>query len=78
MPRKRVGSNAWIRSDVGFSMRKCTIADVSEGGVRLMVDDPSGVSSHFMLLSSRDASSGRRCRVKWRRGGQIGAEFLAG
>jgi hypothetical protein len=78
LPRKKVGSDAWIRSDVGFSMRKCVIADISDGGVRLKVDDPKGVSSQFVLLNSREAMQGRRCRVKWRNGSQIGAEFLPG
>lgn len=59
-------------------MRQCRIADVSDGGVRLIIDDPKGVAPMFVLLSTRQAAQGRRCRVKWRNGTQIGAEFLAG
>jgi hypothetical protein len=77
-PRKKLGTDAWIRSEGAFSMRQCRIADVSDGGVRLIVDDPKGVAPMFVLLSTRQAAQGRRCRVKWRNGTQIGAEFLAG
>ena len=75
-PRKKIGAEAWIRSDGGFSMRKCSIADLSDGGVRLIVDDPKNVPGQFVLLSSRQAAQGRRCQVKWRNGTQVGAEFL--
>jgi hypothetical protein len=57
-------------------MRKCVIADLSDGGVKLMVGDPREISSQFVLLPSREASTGRRCRVKWRNGTHIGAEFV--
>ena len=33
------------------------------------------VAGHFNLLLKRDAVPGRRCRVVWRRGSEIGAEF---
>jgi hypothetical protein len=34
------------------------------------------VPGTFTLLMSRQAGSGRRARVIWRRGSQIGAEFV--
>jgi hypothetical protein len=34
------------------------------------------VASLFSLLMRRDGAPGRRCRVKWRRGNEIGAEFI--
>jgi hypothetical protein len=75
-PRRRAGSKAWIRADGGFSVRPCKIADLSATGVRLVLDTPQAVSGQFNLLFTRDAGLGRRCRVRWRRGTQLGAEFL--
>ncbi len=74
--RSREGVKAWIRPDEGFSVRACVIADLSNSGVQLIVDSPAIVSGTFTLLMSRDARQGQRCRLKWRKGSRIGAEFI--
>lgn len=74
--RTSVGSTAWIRFDDGFSVRECRLIDLSGGGIRILVKAPNDVAPLFSLLMTRDASPGRRCRVKWRRGKEIGAEFV--
>ena len=71
-----MGAPAWIRPDQGFSVRKCIISDISATGVRLYIDEQHTTMKKFSLLMSRNAASGCPCRVKWRRGTQIGAEFL--
>ena len=48
----------------------------SPEAVRILVDAPRDVADRFSLLTSRDAAPGRRCKVKWRRGAEIGAEFV--
>ena len=75
-PRDRKGTKAWIRFDNGFSVRPCVLAEYSNSGVRLVVEEPHTVDAQFILLLRRDANPGRRCRVKWRRGCEIGAEFV--
>lgn len=75
-PRRNSSSNAWIRLDGGFAVRPCTVVDRSDTGVQITIDRPDSVAGTFSLLSSRSAGSGKRCRVKWRRGSRIGAEFL--
>jgi hypothetical protein len=75
-PRAAVGSKAWIRFDDGFSVRACRLVDQSRTGFRIMVDAPRDVTDSFSLLLSRDAAPGRLCRVKWRTGSEIGAEFV--
>jgi hypothetical protein len=74
--RTPVGSKAWIRFDDGFSVRECRLVDLSSSGIRIQVSAPTDVAPLFSLLLTRDASPGRRCRVKWRRGKEIGAEFV--
>lgn len=73
--RSAFGKKVWIRFDDGFSVRECRLVDVSNGGIRIQVRAPYDVATHFSLLMTRDASPGRRCRVKWRRGQEIGAEY---
>ena len=75
--RRQMGAPAWIRPDEGFSVRKCIISDISATGVRLYIDEQHTTMKKFSLLMSRNAAQGCPCRVKWRRGTQIGAEFLA-
>jgi hypothetical protein len=75
-PRSRIGSKVWIRLDDGFSVRACKLVDLSGGGIRIKVAAPYDVAGLFSLMMTRDAAPGRRCRVKWRRGSEIGAEFV--
>jgi hypothetical protein len=74
--RRKSGANAWIRLEGGFAMRPCNMVDLSDTGVKITVHAAETVPGVFTLLLSRDASFGRRARVKWRRGSQIGAEFI--
>ena len=75
--RNSIGSKAWIRFDDGFSVRECRLVDLSGGGIRILVKAPHDVATQFSVLMTRDAAPGRRCRIKWRRGKEIGAEFAA-
>jgi hypothetical protein len=50
--------------------------DVSNCGACIVLDRSDGLTDEFTLMTSRQQSSGRRARVKWRRGLQIGAEFF--
>jgi hypothetical protein len=72
--RIRVGSDAWIRG--GFAVLPCKVVDLSDTGVQIRLSTAQMVPNTFTLLTSRNAGSGRSARVKWRRGTQIGAEFL--
>ena len=74
--REEVGTKVWIRFDEGFSVRACRLVDLSNSGVRILVDAPHDVADRFSLLLTRGAAPGRRCRVKWRNGAEIGAEFV--
>jgi hypothetical protein len=74
--RRREGVKAWIRLDEGFSVRPCVIADLSITGVQLIMDTPAIVAPTFTLLMTRAARQGHRCRMKWRDGQRIGAEFV--
>jgi hypothetical protein len=73
--RRKVSVNGFIRPDGGFAVRPCTIIDLSDTGVQISVDAPQSVPSTFTFMTSR-TGKGRRASVKWRRGSQIGAEFL--
>ena len=73
--RRQSGSAAWIRVEKQFAVRPCTIIDISVTGVQLTLHSPEPIPSEFRLLLAR-GSQGRPCRLKWREGTSVGAEFL--
>ena len=74
--RTKLGTPGWIRLDGGFSMRPCTIVDLSDIGVGIEVQTPEVVNDPFVLVLSRKSGQFRRCTVRWRKGGRIGAKIL--
>jgi hypothetical protein len=66
---------AKIQLGTGSLPRDCWISDISDGGVRLHAEGVD-VPEEFTLVLS-DMNGGRRdCRVVWRLGHEIGAQFV--
>jgi hypothetical protein len=74
--RRNQNIDAWVRPDGSFAKQPCKLIDMSSMGVRISVERPESFAGTFLLLTSRNASSARRVKMKWRRGNQIGAEFV--
>ena len=53
----------------------CVLTDVSASGVRLTVESPDQVPEYFELVLAPDQVM-RRCKVIWRDGNVVGAEFM--
>ncbi len=73
--RRAVNGPAKIQSPVGTLARDCLVADISDGGARLLAEGVE-VPEEFVLLLEGDGGTGRKCRVVWRLGDEIGAEFV--
>jgi hypothetical protein len=75
--RRVLNRVAKIQLGNGTLPRDCTITDISDGGVRLRVED-FDVSDEFVLLLDGDdvKSKGRVYKVVWRFGSEVGAKFL--
>jgi hypothetical protein len=54
----------------------CLLTEVSASGVRLTVEFPDQVPQYFALLLAAEQNVMRRCKVVWREGSVIGAEFV--
>jgi hypothetical protein len=52
----------------------CVVRNLSDGGARLKVESPIGISETFDLVFEDDQSV-RSCRVVWRKDTQIGVKF---
>jgi len=51
------------------------VLDISEGGAKIKIEDPTFVGPVFQLKFSR-ADRGKRCKVSWRKGLVIGVQFF--
>jgi hypothetical protein len=59
----------------GSLPRDCMIVDISDSGVRLHTEHTE-VPDEFLILISGVRPDRRECRVVWRLGFEIGAEFI--
>jgi hypothetical protein len=74
--RKSVHQPGWITLDGGFAARQCMVHDLSSAGAKITVEDASVLAGNLRLAFSRDAKTGRRCEVVWRRGKSLGVKFV--
>ena len=74
--RKLLGQPAWITLDGGFAARQCVVQDISSSGARISVDDAATLPGTLRLAFARDARTGHKCRVIWRRGRSAGVKFV--
>ena len=51
--------------------RDCTIRDVSDGGVRIRIEDPGSVPNEFWLLDIRNFVA-FKAKVEWRQSNDLG------
>lgn len=72
--RRTLRYSAWVTL-AGDQLHGCVLSDVSETGGRIDIDDSEKIPDQFMLLLSNNGSARRKCRVVWRKPGQIGVSF---
>jgi len=75
--RQAVRGLAKILSGTGSLPRDCWISDISDGGVRLH-SERMDVPDQFTLILPGVNGARRECRVAWRLGHELGAEFIDG
>lgn len=59
----------------GSLPRDCQIVDISDGGIRIHAEQVD-VPDEFLILISGVRHERRECRVVWRLGFEVGAEFV--
>jgi hypothetical protein len=74
--RKSLSQPGWITLEGGFAARQCVVQDLSATGAKVTIDDPNSLPTKLRLAFSRDARTGRRCEVVWRRGKSVGVKFV--
>jgi PilZ domain len=74
--RKLLGQSAWITLEGGFAARQCVVQDISPAGARIALDDAATLPATLRLAFSRDARTGHKCQVVWRRSRSAGLKFV--
>ena len=74
--RKSLSQPGWITLEGGFAARQCVVQNLSTTGAKVTIDDPNSLPAKLRLAFSRDARTGRRCEVVWRRGKTVGVKFV--
>jgi hypothetical protein len=59
----------------GSTSRPWSLVERSEGGARLLVDDPARVPDRFTLVQKGAVTTLRKCRVVWRSDSHVGVKF---
>jgi len=73
-PRRVVDCPGSIVCDAQGKTLECVVADISDGGARLVVS--GGVPEEFGLVIDGDTGAEHSCRVVWRLDDEIGVEFV--
>ncbi len=81
-------SNDRVQFEFGYTVRmmaidaiwprECSILDISQTGVRLIVNgalDGLALDEFFVVLS-RKGNAHRRCKLAWVKGEELGAKFI--
>ena len=72
--RRRLDQHAWIWVEGSLGLQECRVEDISQSGAHIRSTRP--VPDIFMLSFSRRERRGRRCKVVWRKGLNVGVAFL--
>ncbi|MEA2915292.1 MAG: hypothetical protein QOJ15_7373 [Bradyrhizobium sp.] len=57
-PRRKTNQEAWMAIDGTFAARRCSVLDISEGGAKIKIDDPTFVRPVFQLNSLARTKAG--------------------
>jgi hypothetical protein len=74
--RKLLGQPAWITLEGGFAARQCVVQDISSTGAKITMDEAAALPAVVRLAFARDARTGHKCQVVWRRGRSAGVKFV--
>ena len=74
-PRRQFHYSAHILVDDKGTVHKCSIADISPAGARLVLENECALPDRFVLLLSETGSARRHCRLVWRSEMTVGVAF---
>ena len=77
LKRRACEFNAALDWQDGSVPKPCTIADISDGGARIVVTgDESLIPDVLVLWLAPNGKVQRPCKTAWRANGEIGVQFV--
>ena len=74
-PRRTFRHAAAIVHGEEPTVQPCSVVDISEGGARLLLEEPNELPENFMLSLMPGGKVRRFCRLVWRDGTTLGVAF---
>ena len=60
----------------GSIIDECVLADMSDGGAKLVIDAQTQLPEEFILILSKGAKVHRNCKLSWRKKKFCGVRFV--
>ena len=73
-PRRRRYIKAWISGE-GFSSHRCSVSDVSDGGMKVISILADKIPDTFTVKFNPTSPQNGRCHVVWRKNSSLGVKF---
>jgi hypothetical protein len=75
----RISTNriATIRTEDGLIDEPCIVCNLSEGGAKLVFEEPKKLPTEFILFLRQGSTLGRRCQTIWHVGNKVGVRFVS-
>ena len=77
LPRRTTRIQAFVALEGGFARRSCTVLDLSETGVRLLLHGSVPPAAFLQIVFSGDVRKAALARVVWRQGNLTGLQFVS-
>lgn len=74
--RQPGNQDAKFQTGAGLPWQDCRVTEISSEGVRLHASSGQVPDRFTLMLADEDAEQ-RKCKVIWRSGDEVGAEFMS-
>jgi hypothetical protein len=75
-PRRPINHPCWIDPGPGHSIIPGQLQNISASGAKLVVKESDELPEEFTVYLTQDGKIGRRARVVWRSGAELGLTIL--
>ena len=74
--RRQMERRCWVALEPTQSLAECFLSDISNTGAKLVLQTESKIPTTFDLYLTPDGHVGRKCKVVWQSGKEIGVKFV--
>jgi hypothetical protein len=75
-PRRPINHPCWVDPGPGLSLIPGQLQNISVSGAKLLVKETDELPEEFTVYLTQDGKIGRRARIAWRSGAEVGLKIL--